>query len=130
MVANRLIDALLQQGEAAAQLRIYMRNEFEREINEAMLGELMPRTIALSTEAMTQRLFGCSTKDLYLRLKGTQGTRNTLPAAVQNVIFAAESHAAANLSATTVTGSAFERSDRVVEISEESAGRVRRFLPW
>ena len=130
IVANRVIDAVLQQGAAARELRVQIRNQFELQIDEAMVGKMQKEAIAASTEVMCDRLFGCSTLVLYETLNTKKGDRDNLPAAIQNAIFLAEGHAVVTLSESTFGGDSFERMDKVVRISGESAGKVRRFLPW
>lgn len=123
---------LAQDSQAARELRVHIRNEYERVVDEAMVGRKETSiAIARGTEAMNRSLFDCTTKELYEQTGATKRKRDTLPAEAQNAMAAAEVQAAADLDeATFEDDGTSSRIKKVVDMSKGAAERTRRYLPW
>ncbi|HEY9763769.1 MAG TPA: hypothetical protein V6D07_14650 [Trichocoleus sp.] len=122
--------AIAQDGQAARELRIFIREHFTEQVELAVVGEKTEIAIARATDAIYQAVLGHTTRELYSQPGTTPGKRDTLPAAAQNAIAMGECRAAEALEAEVFSGGTTQRIDKVTKICRENGGRVRRWLPW
>lgn len=120
--------SIAQDGKAARELRIFIREQFCELIDLAVVGQEREIAIAQATEVIYQTVLGHTTKELYR--DGKRGDRDTLPAAAQNAIALGEFRACEELEEATWHGDTWDRIDQVNQICRESGGKVRRRLPW
>lgn len=122
--------SIAQDGKAARELRIFIREHFTEQVGLAVVGEDREIAIAQATEMIYQTVLGCTTDELYSREGTVRGRRDTLPASAQNAIMMGEARAAEGLEEAEFDGNFWERVDQVNFICRQNGQKVRRWLPW
>lgn len=120
--------SIAQDGKAARDLRVFIREQFCELIDLAVVGQEREIAIAQATEVIYQTVLGHTTRELYRDSK--RGDRDTLPAAAQNAIALGEFRACEGLEEATWRGDTWDRIDQVNQICRDAGGKVRRRLPW
>jgi hypothetical protein len=85
---------------------------------------------AKATEAMSQGLFGCRTKQVYEVTGGKSGDRSTLPPEVQKAYLVGETVATHAIRDKDYAGSQEEINDGIAETVEETTFGIARLFPW
>jgi ubiquitin C-terminal hydrolase len=83
-----------------------------------------------AVQAETQELFDCDVDQLYNATGGRKGDRSTLPKEVQKAYVVNESLSTHRLNGTEYKGSQKQKDDAIVEDVQDTATRVRQWLPW
>lgn len=88
------------------------------------------RCQARSTEALTQEVLGCSTKDLYEATGAKQSKRETLPDTAQEALMTGEIVATHDLKGKDVRGNQSQRNTQIEDSVRASGKKVRKWFPW
>ena len=88
------------------------------------------RTQQNATEALTQEVMGCGTKELYAATGAKPGRRATLPTRAQEAFIVGEVVATYDLKEKAIEGDQEERNDAIVASVRDSGRKVRNHFPW
>ncbi|NER08585.1 MAG: hypothetical protein F6K17_41680 [Okeania sp. SIO3C4] len=83
-----------------------------------------------STEALTQEVMGCETRELYKQTGAKRGRRETLPERAQEALMTGEIVASHDLKQADIQGDQEQRDDQIVNSVRGSGKKVRRWFPW
>ena len=88
------------------------------------------RCQARSTEALTQEVMGCGTRELYKQTGAKRNRRDTLPERAQEALMAGEVVATHDLKGQAIQGDQGARNQQIEASVRGSGQKVRNLFPW
>ncbi|MDY6786131.1 MAG: hypothetical protein SW833_26895 [Cyanobacteriota bacterium] len=85
---------------------------------------------AKATEALTEEVLGCTTRELYARTKAKLSDRSSLPERAQEALVVGEVVATHDLKVREVSGAQEERNEQIVDSVRCSGRKTRKLFPW